>query len=231
MTKDAGAGPYGCIVRWRPLTWKVDGVNYFNERAISTQQTGFSFVAQCRSRFPDPIGGIFWFGVDDTYSTVYTPMYCGINKVPENYAVGNGSMMVFSDNSAFWIFNQVANFAYTRYSDIIKDIQPVQSFLENQYIKEVPSIDSVALILYNKNPKKAINYITNYSLRSGKNTFQSWKNLYGFLFTKYMDGNIKTSNPGQQNPLVKQPGYSEQFYRTIATSTGDKLKVKGEAGH
>ena len=87
---------------------------------------------------PDPIGGILWFGVDDTYSTVYTPMYCGINKIPENYAVGNGSMMVFSDNAAFWIFNQVANFAYTRYSDMIKDIQPVQSALENQYINEVP---------------------------------------------------------------------------------------------
>jgi dipeptidase len=231
MTKDLGAGPYGCIVRWRPLTWKVDGVNYLNERAISTQQTGFSFIAQCRSKLPDPIGGILWFGVDDTYSTVYTPMYCGMNQVPENYAVGNGSMMVFSDKSAFWIFNQVSNFAYTRYSDMIKDIQPVQAGIENQYIKEVPSIDSVALILYKKNPKKAIEYITEYSVKSGKNTFQSWKNLYGSLFTKYMDGNIKTAVPGKQNPSVKQPGYSEQYYRIIATSTGDKLKVIGESGH
>jgi dipeptidase len=231
MTKDLGAGPYGCIVRWRPLTWKVDGVNYLNERAISTQQTGFSFIAQCRSKLPDPIGGILWFGVDDTYSTVYTPMYCGMNQVPENYAVGNGSIMVFSDKSAFWIFNQVSNFAYTRYSDMIKDIQPVQAGLESQYIKEVPSIDSVALLLFKKNPKKAIKYITEYSLKSSKNTFQTWKNLYGSLFTKYMDGNIKTAVPGKQNPLVKQPGYSEQFYRIIATSTGDKLKVIGEAGH
>jgi dipeptidase len=231
MTKDIGAGPYGCIVRWRPLTWKVDGVNYLNERAISTQQTGFSFVAQCRANLPDPIGGILWFGVDDTYSTVYTPMYCGINQVPENFAVGNGSMMVFSDKSAFWIFNQVANFAYTRYSEIIKDIQPVQSALESGYMKEVSSIDSAAVILYKKNPKKAIMFITDYSLKSGKNTFQSWKNLYGSLFTKYMDGNIKTAVPGQQNPIVKQPGYSEEYYRIIAKTTGDKLKVKGEAGH
>jgi dipeptidase len=231
MSKDVGAGPYGCIVRWRPLTWKVDGVNYLNERAISTQQTGFSFIAQCRPTLPDPIGGILWFGVDDTYSTVYTPMYCGINKIPENYAVGNGSMMVFSDNSAFWIFNQVANFAYTRYSDMIKDIQPVQSSLENQYIKEIPSIDSIALILYKKNPKKAVAYLSDYSVRSGRNTFQSWKNLYAFLFTKFMDGNIKTAVPGRQNPLVKQPGYSEQYYRNIATTTGDKLKVKEEAAH
>ena len=103
MTKDVGAGPYGCIVRWRPLTWTVDSVEYFNERAISTQQTGFSFVAQMRSWLPNPIGGILWFGVDDTYSTVYSPMYCGINRVPESFAVGNGDIMTFSETSASYL--------------------------------------------------------------------------------------------------------------------------------
>jgi dipeptidase len=74
MSKDAGAGAFGCPYRWRPLTWKVDSLEYLNERAIATQQTGFSFVAQARSWLPDHIGGIFWFGVDDIYHTVYTPM-------------------------------------------------------------------------------------------------------------------------------------------------------------
>ena len=225
MTKDAGAGPFGCIVRWRPLTYKVDGVTYLNERAISTQQTGFSFIAQCRANMPAPIGGILWFGVDDTYSTVYTPMYCGITKTPVNYAVGNGSMMVFSDNSAFWIFNQVSNFAYTRYSDMIKDIQKVQSSLENKYISEIRGTDSIAVKLYKKSPKKAIAYLTDYSCNSGANTFVEWKKLYAYLFTKYMDGNIKEPVPGQQNPSLKQPGYSEDFYRSIVKSSGDKLKV------
>ncbi len=83
MTKDIGSGPYECPYRWRPLTWKVDDVQYVNERATSTQQTGFSFVSQCRSWLPDPIGGVHWFGVDDTYSTVYNPIYCGSRRVPE----------------------------------------------------------------------------------------------------------------------------------------------------
>ena len=111
--------PNKVIVRWRPLTWKVDGVTYLNERAISTQQTGFSFIAQSRSWLPDPIGGILWFGVDDTYSTVYTPMYCGMNAVPPSFAVGNGAMMEFSPDAAFWVFNQVSNLAYTRYNLMI----------------------------------------------------------------------------------------------------------------
>ena len=231
MTKDFGAGSYSCIVRWRPLTWKVDSIEYFNERAVSTQQTGFTFVAQSRSWLPNPIGGIFWFGVDDTYSNVYSPMYCGITKVPETYAVGNGSMMVFSDNSAFWAFNQVSNFAYTRYSDIIKEIQPVQRELETKYIETIPNIDKEASELYKKKPAKALEYITNYSVNTGNETVKRWKQLYGFLFTKYMDGNIKTTIPGQRNPKVSQLGYSNEFYREIVRQTGDKFKVPAEQKH
>jgi len=231
MTKDPGAGPYGSIVRWRPLTWKVDGVEYCNERAISTQQTGFSFIAQSRSWIPSPLGGIIWFGVDDTYSTVYTPMYTCMTRVPENYAVGNGSMMNFSPDAAFWVFNQVSNFAYTRYKDIIPDIQKVQKKLEDKYISVVPAIDKVAADLYAKDKTQAVEFLTDYSVSQGENTVKEWKNLYAFLFTKFMDGNIKEKDGDKQNPKVKQPGYSEDFYRRVIQSTGDKFKVVGSSGH
>ncbi|NSW46019.1 MAG: C69 family dipeptidase [Bacteroidales bacterium] len=231
MTKDMGAGPFGCIVRWRPLTWKVDGIEYFNERAVSTQQTGFAFVAQARSWLPNPIGGIFWFSVDDTYSNCYTPIYCGTTKVPESYAVGNGDMMTFSETSAFWIFNQVSNFAYTRYNVIIKDIQAVQSELENNYFNNVNNIDKQALELYKKDPKAGIDFITEYSVKTGNATVTRWKKLYQDLFVKYMDGNIKTKVPGQRNPKVEQPGYGEDWYRKIVKETGDKFKVVGSSGH
>ncbi|MEI8047510.1 MAG: C69 family dipeptidase [Bacteroidota bacterium] len=236
MTKDAGAGPYSCIVRWRPLTWKVDGVDYFNERAISTQQTGFVFVAQSRPYVPSPLGGIIWFGVDDTYSTVFTPMYTCMTKVPETYAVGNGSMMEYSDNAAFWVFNQVSNFAYTRYSDMIVDIQKKQSELENNYIAMVPAIDKVALEMYRTNPAKAVQFLTDFSVTQGNNTVNEWKKLYGFLFTKYMDGNIKESKPIPAGykyvaPSLKQPGYGDTFYRKLVKETGNKFKVIEPAGH
>ena len=69
-TPDLGAGPFGNPYRWRPLSWEVEGETYCNERAIGTQQTGFSFVSQSRDWLPDPIGGILWFGVDDAATTV-----------------------------------------------------------------------------------------------------------------------------------------------------------------
>jgi hypothetical protein len=40
-----------------------------------------------------------------------------------------------------------------------------------------------------------------------------------------MDGNIKTINPGDKFPKVKQPGYGEDWYRRIVKETGDRYKV------
>ncbi len=237
MTQDLGAGPFGCGYRWRPLVWEVDGKKYFNERAISTQQTGFSFVAQSRSYLPDPIGGILWFGVDDTYSTVYTPMYCGITEVPHEFAVGNGDMMTFSDDAAFWVFNQVSNFAYTRYNVIIPEIRLIQHELESKYVREVKAIDIAASELYAKDPEAARKFLTDYSVLQGANTVKVWKKLYTYLFTKYMDGNIKEKAevpPGYKyhNPKLQQPGYGEAWYRRIVEETGDKfLYPAGNTGH
>jgi dipeptidase len=231
MTKDIGAGPYRSTVRWRPMEWKVDSTKYIFERAISTQQTGFSFIAQSRSWLPDPVGGINWFGVDDTYYTVYTPMYCGITRVPETFAVGNGDMMTFSDNAAFWVFNQVTNFAYTRTSLLIDDLQKKQKELEDGYLRETETVDRTASELYRKSPAKAVKYLTDYSVRSGNNTVMQWKDLYKFLFVKYVDGNVKVKQPvppgyNRVNPVLSQPGYSEEWYRAIVNSTGDKFKEK-----
>jgi len=231
MSQDPGAGPYGSTVRWRPMTWVVDSITYFNERAISTQQTGFSFVAQSRSWLPDPVGGILWFGVDDTYFTVYTPMYCGMTKVPETFAVGNGDMMTFSDNAAFWVFNQVTNFAYTRTSLMIGDLQAKQKELEDGFLAQTAKIDKEASELYANDPVAAVQYLTDYSVNAGDKTVAEWKDLYKFLFTKYMDGNVKAKQAvpagyNRVNPKLSQPGYSDAWNRFVAKTTGDRYREK-----
>ena len=238
MTKDFGAGPFGLPYRWRPLTWKVDSIDYCNERATSTQQTGFSFVAQSRSWAPDKIGGIIWFGVDDAASTVYTPMYTCMTKVPETFAVDNGDMLTYSDNSAFWAFNFVANFCYLRYNVMIEDVKKNQGELETTYIANTAKIDETAFALYHKKPESAIAYLTNYSVTSGNQTVSRWKNLGHYLLVKYIDGNIKKEKDGKfvRNPYgipvgPLQPGYPEWYLKKITEDTGDKLKVIGEKAH
>ena len=239
MTKDIGAGPFNNPYRWRPLTWKVDKVAYCNERAITTQQTGFSFVAQSRSWLPNEIGGILWFGVDDASSTVYTPMYSSITEVPKAFAVGNGSMMECSNDAAFWVFNQVSNLAYTRYNAIHPEIKKLQQALENRYVAYTSAMDLAAADLLKKDKKLAIDLLTEYSVNQGNNTLKKWQELYTYLFTKYMDGNIKTPKQVPENykyvtPNIKQPGYGVDWYKKTIKETGDHFKMKkleGENGH
>lgn len=240
MTKDFGAGPYANTVRWRPMSWEVDGKMYLHERATSTQQTGFSFVTQSRSWLPDPVGGIIWFGVDDTYYTVYTPMYCGMTAVPHSFAVGNGDIMTYSADAAFWVFNEVTNFVYSRANVMTPDLQAKQKELEQKYINETAEIDARAAELFGSNArgaaKKTNELITNYSVNAGNNTVKEWRELYKHLFTKYMDGNIKTRRELPENhkyipPSVKQPGYPQDWLMRIVLDAGDKLKIPDGAGH
>jgi dipeptidase len=231
MSKDIGAGPYHVPYRWRPLTWKVDSVTYCNERTTATQQTGFSFIAQSRNWLPDAVGAIIWWGVDDASGTVYMPMYASMTRTPENFRVGNGSIMEWSETSGFWLFNQVQNFAYSRYDVIHPEIDSLQHKLEADFIAFTPAVDKGAQELYAQNPDKAIEYLTNYSCSAGDFTFKTWKDFYHYLFIKYSDGNIKTPRPVPDGykyvtPNLKQPGYGEEWYRLIIEKTGDQFKVK-----
>lgn len=228
MSKDIGAGPFGVPYRWRPLTWEVDGVTYCNERATATQQTGFSFIAQMRNWLPDPIGGILWFGLDDASCSVYMPMYCGITRAPKTMERGNGAMMRWSDDAAFWVFNQVSNFAYTRWNHIYPEVKEKIDTFENEFVELTPSIDARAKKLYDQNPKLAINFLTDYSTGTGDRVTHAWKDFYRYLFMRFMDGNTKKPVTGQQNPDVKQPGYGEEWYRKIIEETGDQFKVIGQ---
>lgn len=225
MRKDPGAGPYECPYRWRPMNYQVDSVTYVNERATATQQTGFTFVSQSRSWLPDEVGGILWFGVDDAASTVYFPMYTSATQVPSAYAVGNGSMMEFTNKAAFWVFNQVTNLAYTRYNVIHPDIRAKQKALETQYKAYVQMTDAAAMSILPQDPKLAVAYLTDFSCNTGNQLVATWRDFYAYLFPRYMDGNIKTAIPGQKNPKVENPPLPEWYLRTIINQMGDKQKV------
>ncbi|KGL48892.1 dipeptidase [Porphyromonas gulae] len=235
MTNDPGAGPYKVPYRWRPMSFEVDGKEYVNERAIATQQTGFVFVAQLRNWLPDAIGGVNWFGVDDADMAVMTPIYCSTTRVPECFRQGNGDMMHFSWTSAFWIHNWVANMAYHRYDQMIADIRPVQRELEGGCDRMLPIIDKQAQELYAQDPAKAVAFLTNYSNEEAEKATARWKRLGEYLMVKYMDGNRKKEENGRFktngygfSAMPDFPGYSQEYYRQIATSEAAERLIKKE---
>ncbi|MBQ2508582.1 MAG: C69 family dipeptidase [Bacteroidales bacterium] len=230
MTQDVGAGPFACPYRWRPMGFSIDGKNYIHERATSTQQTGFSFVAQCRSWLPNKVGGIIWFGVDDTYSTVYCPMYCGITEIPECFREGNGDMLTYSPTSAFWLFNRVTNFVYSRYKDMIVDLQKVQRELETSFINQVAVNDQS---VKNLTDPALTDKLNSFSNGRANQMMNRWNQLDQYLLVKYIDGNVKKEENGkfkrsEYNMAVppSQPQYPESFYRAIVKDHGDIIIEK-----
>lgn len=221
MTKGIAAEPYNMPYRWRPLTWKYNGEEYFHERPISTPQTGFSFVSQARANMPREVGAVLWFGVDDTYFTVYTPMYASMTRIPYNFSHGVGSLSQFSWDSAFWVFNFVANFSYPKYSVVIDDVQKVQNELEGRYLAQQENIESTALSLLKNSKGEAIEYLTNHSISSAENTYKTWKQLGENLLLKYMDGLAK-----DEFFRPKNIGYPDEFKKLIVEESGESLKMK-----
>lgn len=233
MTQDAGAKIFWDLpYRFRPMTFKVDGVEYTNERAIATQQTAFVLVSQMRSWLPDEIGGIHWFGVDDANTNVFVPMYCCINGAPKSYDAATADMYTLSWESAFWVNNWVANQAYGRYSLMIDDIRKVQKNIEDTFEQNMANVEAEAMKLYKESPKMVVPYLTKYSHSVAEYATAEYKKLGEYLFVKFLDGNRKKEADGKfkRNPdgLPVQPdfpGYNEEYLRSIVKDAGEHLKV------
>ncbi len=229
---DYGAGPFGSPYRWSPLTWEVDSVEYCNERPISTQQTGFSFVSQSRSWLPNEIGGVLWFGIDDAAQSVYYPMYVGNTTMPKEMAVGNGDLLTFTWESAFWIHNWVSNMVYDRYSDKIVHVQELQDKLESSFETNQPEIEKKALALYEESKTEALSFLNDYSNTNVTKGLEEWKKMGEYMMVKYLDGVVKKEENGEfkrnehgEPASPDRPGYSNEHYRKVIEQTGDKYKV------
>lgn len=232
MSKDIGAGPHGLPYRWRPMTWEYNGKQYLHERVTATQQTAFSWVAQMRNWLPNPVGGIFWFGLDDANLSVHSPFYCGMTHVPQAYAEGTADILKYSENSAFWTFNRVAQHVYLMYDRLIVDVRKKQNELRDRLDAYIPAIDKAAMTLHESNAEYMTAFLTDFSINTANNVLKEWKELGIFLLVKYLDGNIKQEKDGkflrnQYNfPLdPHQPRYSDEWYKTIVEQTGDKFIV------
>ena len=228
MTTDIGAGGEECPYRWRPMYFTVDGVEYCNERATATQQTGFWLVGQAR---PEKVG-ILWFGTDDAATSPLTPIYVTSQEVPECLREGNGSMLEYSNTAMFWVTNRIAQFAYLRYNIIGKHVRSEVDKWENEMIARVADVDAQISAAECGCEKAKI--ATEFSVAQAQTLFQKWDNLDKYLMVKYIDGNVKGEDAngfidngnGKNIPgKIEQPGYTERWKRAVAADKGDILKV------
>lgn len=235
MTTDIGAGPNHVPYRWRPMNFEVDGKKYVNERAIATQQTGWSFVSQSRAGMPDAVGGVLWFGTDDANTCVYMPMYCGMTEIPAELGHGNGDMNTFSMTSNFWMNNWVANQAYNRYDLMIPDIRRVQGKIEQDLEATRARKEAEYVALARENPDALTTRLNADGASIAKDVTDSYRDLATFLLVRYMDGNRKKVDDNHRfiysedgMPVYPEfPGYDKTYYENIVRSTGDHFLDKG----
>lgn len=231
LDSDIGGGIWQMPYRPTPLSFKVDGKEYFNERPTSTQQTGFSYIAQLRGWLPRQIGGILWFGNDDGNMVAYTPVYCSAIRQPECYNTPGADAVTFSDKNAFWVCNWVSNMVYPRYSSMFPSLKAVRDSLEQSYFKEVPAVDLKAQQLLVSSEKQAVDYLTDYTCKKGDEMICRWRQLAIYLIVKFNDmaekkevnGRFEVTPEGVSK--VVRPGYPEATARKIAEQTGDRYVV------
>ncbi|MDR0871791.1 MAG: C69 family dipeptidase [Planctomycetaceae bacterium] len=231
MTRGADAGPYGNPRRWRPLYWKVnpstagaEETEYSWERPISTQQTGYVVITQSRSFLPDKVGGVAWYGVDDSYLSCFFPLYCGITEVPPSFA--RGSIEQFDWNDAWWVFNLVANYANLKYSRMTPDIIKVQKELETKFLfRQKEIVEPTAAALFEANPEAAQQYLTEYSVLQAESVAARWQKLAVHLFTKFNDGYIRGEDGSY--PKGGDP-YPDEWLHRVITERPEQFKLPKE---
>lgn len=221
-----GGGVYQMPYRPTPLSFKVDGKTYFNERPISTQQTAFTFVSQLRSWLPREIGGITWFGNDDANMVAYTPVYCNNTVVPECYNTPDADAVTFSDKNAFWVCNWVSNMVYPRYSQLFPELQAVRDSLEADYFARQAEVEKHALELYGSDKAAAVAYLNAYSNDKAQQMLAHWRDLATLIIVKYNDMAVKRTKDGKFTRYVDRPGYPEAFAKKLVKETGDWYESK-----
>lgn len=229
---DIGGGIWQMPYRPTPLSFKVDGKKYFNERPTSTQQTGFTYVSQMRSWLPREIGGVLWFGNDDGNMIAYVPIYCGNTVQPECFNTPGADAVTFSDKNAYWVCNWVSNMVYPRYSQMFGSLKTVRDSLEQSWFAAQPAVETKAKTLYNSDKAAALKYLNDYSNDKAAEMLARWKKLAVYLIVKYNDMAVKPEENGVfkrtatgLGAKVARPGFPHSFAKELVKQTGDKFAV------
>ena len=230
---DIGGGIWEMPYRPTPLMYKVDGKQYFNERPVSTQQSGFVFVSQMRSWLPREIGGVLWFANDDANMATFTPVYCSMTERPECYNTPGADALHFSKKNAYWVCNMTSNMVYPRYSLMFPTLKEVRDSLDNSYFSAQAGVEKKAQELYAQNPQAAVKYLNDYSVEKAQQMLARWNQLFEFMVVKYNDMIIK---PTDKNGTFEKtqyglgarpvrPGYPEKYAKELVKQSGDKFLV------
>lgn len=221
---DIGGGIWEMPYRPTPLKFEVDGKTYFNERPVSTQQSGFVYVSQMRSWLPREIGGVLWFGNDDANMVSYNPVYCSATRIPNCFNTPGADAIHFSMDNAFWVCNWVSNMVYPRYAQMFVSLEAVRDSLDNSWLANQAAVEAKAAeLMTQQGSEAAVKYLNDYSCQKGDEMIARWRQLATYLIVKYNDMVVKKENADGTFQLSKhgigerpvRPGYPKRYAKEL----------------
>ena len=186
-----------------------------------------------RSKLPDAVGGVLWFGLDDANMTVFTPVYCQTDKVPVPYRQGNGDCVTFSWDSGFWIYNWVAGMVRPRYSLMEGDMRAVQNTLEDTFADAQKGHRKHGPRAMAAGPEEGPRVSLRLHLDDGADGRRQLEKAGRVPHRALQrrggeahEGRADTASGHGNTAPLDRPGYSEDFLRQLVKETGDRYRVK-----
>ncbi len=176
LTKSAFATPFPTLEMRRVM-------NINSRRNVARARGEYGMVAQLRGWLPDEVGGIYWFYVDNAYTSAYVPIYTGATDVAECYKVYDPAY--YQENSIRWAVDFVDNLMYLRWQDAHKKVLEKRDPLEARFFAEQADVDKKAQQLLTKNPKKAQAYLTQLTIDRMNAVHQLFKELKLDLISEF----------------------------------------------
>ncbi len=153
------------------------------ERTICAPYSTYLQITQSRDWLPGPIGGVVWLGYDNPATTPHTPFYIGIERMPDSYMVDG--RWAYRRDCAWWTYRTVSKLALFRWQDMTKDIEAVWRPIEDKAFADQAKFEEEALALYKKDPKKARELLTRYSVGMADGAVAAYGKLADELWHKY----------------------------------------------
>jgi dipeptidase len=150
-------------------------------RNIASQ--GYGMVAQLRGWLPDPIGGVYWFYVDNPHVSIHVPIYAGVTEMADEYKTYD--IRKYEENSARWAVDFVENLMQLRWQSAVQDLHEARDPMEEAFFTSRDKIEEEALRLYKDDPDKARSYLTLLTQNRMRDIVKMYHALRDLLITKY----------------------------------------------
>ena len=184
MTNGPQAGPWGSPIRYVNRGGKGSW-----ERPINVHRTYYLHIGQVNASLPEALRGTSWFAYGAPATSYLTPIWPIMNEIPAH--LGRGDRYgAFDRESGFWVNIYVQQMAELHFNEAIKHVRAAREPRLTALYTLTPKVLETAAQLYAKDPKAAINLLTQYGSANAVAWQQDWLKLGDVLLGKYAMGMV-----------------------------------------